>query len=334
MGKQKTVKASIGLLGDRSAGKSVAMSLLWLTARDKSNAAPDKFIVDANPRALQIFQDNAGSLERRRFPSATLKGALSTVELKFRFSTIPNIRFPKILRSKKLPTNAFLWKNVTMTINDIAGEDIKEALISAAKATDSRGLMESIGDNEDVKALLSNQAFIVLIDGEKLSHRDACVTLDYDVATIISALYNYRKYYDKKSFNGLIFVISKWDVFAKKHADIITDSDDVKNIVKQLVPTTMNAINTLERDHIMKSDSIPWLQSRIDVLRDDNGEVILTPITNTDGTTKLLPDGEEDKGPEIKTPLDKHYSVETYEEILGWIESLETSFLDVFRSPG
>jgi len=98
---QKSGKASIGLLGDRSSGKSVAMSLLWITARNKSIQAPDKFIVDANPQALQIFQANAGSLEKNRFPSATMKGALSEVQLKFRFSTMPNIKLPSILRTKK-----------------------------------------------------------------------------------------------------------------------------------------------------------------------------------------------------------------------------------------
>ena len=329
---QKSGKASIGLLGDRSSGKSVAMSLLWLTARNKSIQAPDKFIVDVDPRSLQIFQDNAGSLERKRFPSATMKGALSQVQLKFRFSTIPNIKIPSILRSKKHFPSKFLWKNVTMTINDIAGEDIKDTLVSAAKIQDTRGLMESIGDNDQIKQLLNNQAFIIMLDGEKLTNNDSCVALDYEVATIISALQNYRKLINKRSFNGLVFIISKWDVFAKNLGDSI-DSDDVKELVKPLIPTTVNAINTLERDNIMKADTIPWLPSRLDVLRDDNGDEMLTPITNTDGTPRLLPDGEEDKGPEIKTPLTEHYSVDTYEEVLGWIQSLETSFLDAFRSP-
>ena len=140
-------KASIGLVGDSSAGKSVALSLLYLTARDKSIDDPDRFILDFDPATAQVFRDIAGPMEKGRFPGATQKGQLSRVALNLKYSKIPKVKLPKGLMAKKSPTNKLVWKNISMKINDIAGEEIKETLIAVKDAETPAEMLEKIGNN-------------------------------------------------------------------------------------------------------------------------------------------------------------------------------------------
>ena len=326
----KPVKASVGLVGDSSAGKSVALSLLYLTARNKSIDNPDKFTIGLDPATSQIFRATAGPMEKGRFPGATQKGQLSRIALELRYSTIPKVKIPPILAGKKSPTNPLFWKNISIRLNDIAGEEIKETLIAAADSRTTRELLEHIGTNEQIKEMLSNNAFIIILDGAKLSSRKKTVNLDYDTMTLITAMKKYREMVTKNSFRGLCFLITKWDVFAKQFADS-TESTNVKELIKSEIPNTISILNELERNKIMDADHIPWLASRVDVKTDDNGKILETPVTDDDDNPLVTPDGEAIIAPEIKYPLNENYSSDTYEYILGWIESLESSFLDILR---
>lgn len=323
-------KASIGLVGDSSAGKSVALSLLYLTARDKSIDDPDKFILDFDPATAQVFRDIAGPMEKGRFPGATQKGQLSRVSLNLKYSKIPKVKLPKGLIAKQSPTSKLVWKNISMKINDIAGEEIKETLIAVKDAQTPAEMLEKIGNNDQVKELLSNQAFIVILDGEKLSNADSTVDLDYDTLTLLSAMSNYREKVTKKSFNGLCFLITKWDLFAKLIAEDIEDTN-IKNLIRTQIPNTMSYLNSLEKNSIMQTNSVPWLASRISVKTDDNGKTLQTPVLDTNGNALTTPDGEEITAPEIRKPLRENYSTETYDYILGWIEAMESSFFDFLK---
>ena len=228
---------AVGIIGGRSTGKTVFVSLLATTAINYTVETKQHFRYYATPEFTTVIQDIIASLKLRRWPPATLKGSL--VEYKFwfgysrKFSGILNTLYDKLeelsasIKRLEIPRRE-LYNIIEFGLYDLAGEDV-DIIFRAASLAKERGI--SILDElpENLKAILDCNVLVFLIDSSKITIDDTDPRykemLEYDglMASLISlvAMYRSKKYGIKAGKLFPVFVFTKFDTIDKKVLNVL-----------------------------------------------------------------------------------------------------------------
>jgi hypothetical protein len=234
---------AVGIIGGRSTGKTVFVSLLATTAINYTVETKQHFRYYATPEFTTVIQDIIASLKLRRWPPATLKGSL--VEYKFWFgyskklSGILNPLYDKLeelsasIKRLEIPRRE-LYNIIEFGLYDLAGEDV-DIIFRAASLAKERGASVIEMLSENLKAVLDCDVLVFLIDSSKVTTDNTDPRykemLDYDglMASLMSlvAMYRSKKYGIKAGKLFPVFVFTKFDTVDRKVLNAIGISENI-----------------------------------------------------------------------------------------------------------
>ena len=231
----------VSIVGGRSSGKSVFVSLLINTAIDYSVRMNRHFRVYMDPLTNKVVGEMLSSLKKSMWPPATIRGSL----LEYKFSFGYSNHFQRFLLTikegyAKISEKMFsttqisrgeLFDTITFKLIDIAGEDV-ELLSSFIEESRESGLPLSEVLTPSLQYALNSDVIIFLIDAEKVTsdrtEKKYDEMMQYDI--LMSQLYSfvgrYRSRFEKKTPLYPVFVLTKFDAIDPSIRRYLGVSDD------------------------------------------------------------------------------------------------------------
>lgn len=223
---------TIGIIGGRSTGKTVFVSLLATTAINYTVETKEHFRYYTTPEFTTVIQDIIASLKQKKWPPATLKGSLIEYRFWFGYSKtlgiILNTFYDKVeeimsgIKRLEIPRRE-LYNIIEFGLYDVAGEDV-DIIFRAASLAKEKGISVIDTIPENLKAVLDCDVLVFLIDSSRITidNTDSRFKemLDYDglMASLMSlvAMYRSNKYGVKAGKLFPVFVFTKFDTVDKK----------------------------------------------------------------------------------------------------------------------
>jgi len=236
---------TVGIIGGRSTGKTVFVSLLATTAINYSVETKYHFRYWTSPEFTPVIQDSIASLKLKKWPPATLKGSLAEYKFWFAYSRkFSGILISLINEVEKL--SAFikrldiprkeLYNIIEFRLYDLPGEDVDTLLKTGPSIAKERGISVIDTLSENLKKVLDCNVLVFLIDSSRISTDNTDPKykemLDYDglMATLMSlvAEYRSRKYGSKAGKLFPVFVFTKFDTVDRKVLNDIGISENIE----------------------------------------------------------------------------------------------------------
>jgi hypothetical protein len=234
---------TVGIIGGRSTGKTVFVSLLANTAIKYSVETREHFRYWTSPEFTLIIQDIIASLKLRKWPPNHLKNSLIGYKFWFaysrKFSRILNILYDNLeelseaIKKLETPRKA-LYNIIEFNLYNLTEEDV-DIIFRTASLVKEKGT--SIFDElpENLKAVLDCDVLVFLIDSSRITTDNTDPRykemLDYDGLManliILVAVYRSRKYRSKADKLFPVFVFTKFDTVDKKILNTIGISESI-----------------------------------------------------------------------------------------------------------
>ncbi|MEM0348229.1 MAG: hypothetical protein QW309_06145 [Zestosphaera sp.] len=210
----------VAVIGSRSVGKSVFVSLLANTAISYGVKMNRHFRLYMDPQTNKVVGEMLKSLKNSMWPPATLKGTLLEYEFSFGYSNA----FQRFLSGieKILPTKipkGELFDVITFRLFDVAGEDVEslsKVLEDAKKRRISQA--EALSDlPATLRYTLGSDVLVFLVDASKVTvdrkdpRWNEMINTDILMAQLYSFLAQYRSLTQGGSVLYPVFVLVKFD---------------------------------------------------------------------------------------------------------------------------
>lgn len=208
----------VSIVGGRSSGKSVFVSLLINTAINYSTKLKYHFRVYMDPLTNKVVGEMLKSLKKSTWPPATIKGTLLEYTFSFGYSNIFQRALLQGLKTIGIPVSpGDFFDVVTFKLIDIAGEDV-ETLSKQLEEAKSSGSSFLDYISPTLRYALNSDVIVFLIDAEKITddrndkRYDEMINYDILMSQLYSFLAVYRKEYMKKDTPLFpVFVVTKFD---------------------------------------------------------------------------------------------------------------------------
>ncbi|MEW5937610.1 MAG: hypothetical protein AB1665_07320 [Candidatus Thermoplasmatota archaeon] len=210
------------ILGDRAAGKTTFIGLLYAAQIKFSNepANKDVFRFYADPVAMSIITKLYNSLKTSAWPGSTEKGQKSFLSFLFGYEKLQSAILPRWI--KVMPW-VHPFSIINFNVYDVAGEDIQDM-------TRTPDGLQSTRLTEIQKSLLESRVLVILIDCSKITgdvesdeYKDM---LGYDgiMATLISLIAKYNSEKDDPAERKIypVIVLTKFDtLFEEERVELM-----------------------------------------------------------------------------------------------------------------
>lgn len=207
----------VAVIGSRSVGKSVFVSLLANTAISYGVKMNRHFRLYMDPLTNKVVGEMLRSLKNSAWPPATLKGTLLEYEFSFGYSNA----FQRFLSGieKLLPTKipkGELFDVITFKLFDVAGEDV-ELLSKFLEEAKKRKVPHTEVLPPTLQYVLKADVLVFLVDASKVtvdrkdSKWNEMITTDILMAQLYSFLAQYRSLTEGGGVLYPVFVLTKFD---------------------------------------------------------------------------------------------------------------------------
>jgi hypothetical protein len=223
---------TVGIIGGRSTGKTVFVSLLATTAISYSVETKEHFRYYTSPEFTPVIHDIVASLKQRKWPPATLKGSLTEYRFWFGYSKafgkIMSELYDKVemlasyIKRLEIPRKE-LYDIIEFSLYDVAGEDV-DIILRAASLARERGVdaVEMIPEN--LRKVLDCDVLVFLIDSSRITTdiNDPKYKEMHDYEGLMAALMSLVAWYKSSRSGGKpskifpVFVLTKFDTVDKK----------------------------------------------------------------------------------------------------------------------
>lgn len=224
----------VSIVGGRSSGKSVFVSLLINTAINYSTKMKYHFRTYMDPLTNKVVGEMLKSLRKSQWPPVTLKGTVLEYMFSFGYSNVFQRAILQGLRTIGVPASpGEFFDTITFKLIDVAGEDV-EMLSRYLEEAKRIGADPSEYISPSLQYVLNSDVIVFLIDSEKITddrsdkRYDEMINYDILMAQLYSFMANYRSEYKKKETPLYpVFVLTKFDALEpaiKKGLGIPSDS--------------------------------------------------------------------------------------------------------------
>lgn len=231
----------VSIVGGRSSGKSVFVTLLINTAINYSTKMKYHFRVYMDPLTNRVVGEMLKSLKKSSWPPATLKGTVLEYTFSFGYSNLLQRSLLQGLKTIGVPVSpGEFFDTVTFKLIDIAGEDV-EMLSKYLEEAKRAGVDLSDQIPPSLRYALDSDVIVFLIDSEKITddrsdrRYDEMINYDILMAQLYSFVASYRSEYKKREVPLYpVFVLTKFDALDPRIRDGLGIPPDIMKWVERL----------------------------------------------------------------------------------------------------